>query len=120
MTSDTQTNYDFGTSPVHRAMILQEDAEKRTQAYFEINDKTELSRFEGFFPGYRQFIQSESSEWSKTKYRIYMCLFAGRTIKIISDGTRWGVTFGSFPINGDLETFLKTLKPTLVRLQEAE
>ena len=115
MTTQTQADYDFNTSRIHRAMILEQDADKKTQAYFEINDPTELSALEHLFPSYREFVQSESNEWTTTKYRIYMCLFAGRTIKIISDGKRWGVTFGSFPINGDLEAVIAKMKPTLVR-----
>ena len=115
MSSNSQETYDYVTSPIHRAMVLAQDSAGATQSYFEINDKTQLKAFEEFFPRYREFPQSDSNEWGQTKYRIYMCLFAGRTIKIISDGKRWGVTFGSFPINGDMESFISKMQPTLVR-----
>jgi hypothetical protein len=110
-----QDTYNFQTSPIHRAMIMEEDGDRRTLRYYEINDKVQLAAFEELFSGYRDFEKSDSNEWKGTKYRIYMCLYAGRTIKLISDGQRWGVTFGSFPINGDLESFIATMKPTLVR-----
>ena len=110
------TAYDFISSPIHRAMILAQDDFGETCAYYEIDDEYELVKFEKFFLGYREFRQSESNDWGETKYRIYMCLYAGRTIKLISDGLRWGVTFGSIPINGDFEAYISNLKPVLIRM----
>ena len=115
MTSEDQQAYDYATRPIHRTMIVQQDADGETEAYYEFDDEAELEECEALFPGYREFRQSDSNEWSETKYRIYMCLYAGRTIKMISDGERWGVTFGSIPINGDLAAFIARRTPTLVR-----
>ena len=115
MLSNAQDGYDYTKSPIHRVMILGQDSNGVTQAYYEFDDEAKLKTFEELFLGYREFRQSDSNEWGETKYRIYMCLYAGRTIKIISDGKRWGVTFGSIPINGDLEAFISNMKPTLVR-----
>jgi hypothetical protein len=112
--------YDFRTSPIHRAMIVRLDGDGSTNAYYEFDDEQILKDFEKLFAGYREFRQSSSDEWGDTKYRIYMCLYAGRTVKIISDGKLWGVTFGSIPINGDLQAFIATLKPTLVRPDTSE
>ena len=109
-------DYDYATSPIHRVMIVALDDNEETAAYYETSDEDELATLESFFPGYRAFPQSDSNEWGeRTKYRIYMCLYAGRTIKIISDGARWGVTFGSMPVESDLEEFIRRLEPTLIR-----
>ena len=87
-------DYDYATSPIHLAMIVTYDTNGVAQAYYEIRDGDALKEFESFFPGYRDFAEFESNEWKTTTYRIYMCLYSGRAIKIISDGERWGVTTG--------------------------
>ncbi len=96
-------------------MICAVDADGTTTAYYEIDDEEQLKKFESFFPGYREFVQSEDNTWGQTRYRIYLCLYAGRTIKLICDGERWGVTFGSLPVNGNLEDYIANMSPMLVR-----
>lgn len=119
-TAPSQNNsYDYQTSPLHMAMVLQYDANNVPQTCYEIRDDKLLKELEGFFPGYREFTQFESNEWEATTHRIFMGLHAGRTIKIISDGKRWGVTFGSAPLSGDLKSFLNKLPKNLVSLDEA-
>ncbi|NIT13833.1 MAG: hypothetical protein GTN99_06230, partial [Candidatus Dadabacteria bacterium] len=72
MSDKSKQSYDYKTSPIHRAMICAVDADGTTTAYYEIDDEEQLKKFESFFPGYREFVQSEDNTWGQTRYRIYL------------------------------------------------
>ncbi len=115
------SRYDYKTSPIHAALVITYDESGTVpEAYYEIRDEDLLEEFESFFPGYREFKQFDDREDWTTQYRIYMCLYAGRTLKIVSNGQKWGITFGGAPVNGDLGAFLEKIPKNLAATANAD